>query len=309
MATPGVLLNARAGRSRRDPQLAGRVGALLGPGRLQVTSSAGEIEPALAALREAGVDTLVLVGGDGTIGGTLTPLFESWPTDRLPAIVPIAGGTVNTIARSLGARGSAEECVARLLQGDPPHRDSRRAVVCVRAEGGAPRYGLIFVNGVGVRFLELYYATGLGVRGATSVLTRLAGSALVRGPLARRIFSPFFAEVRVDGELLEPRRFTVMGAAGVQHIGLGFRPFLSAGDDPERIHFTVTAASALEILAELPRLRLGRPAQDSHLTHFSATRIEIRSEAPEPWSLDADAFAPARRLELRAGPTLRFVCP
>ena len=46
----------------------------------------------------------------------------------------------------------------------------------MRAEGGELLHGLVFVNGVGVRFLEMYYGeTNLGVTGAAMVVADHAG--------------------------------------------------------------------------------------------------------------------------------------
>jgi hypothetical protein len=37
--------------------------------------------------------------------------------------------------------------------------------------------------------------------------------------------------------------------------------------------------------------------------------VRVRFDAAQPWSVDADVFAPARALELVASPPLRFVVP
>jgi diacylglycerol kinase family enzyme len=168
-------------------------------------------------------------------------------------------------------------------------------------------FGLIFANGVGVRFLELYYGDSPpGPIGALSVLGRITGSALLGGALARRVFAPFEAELVVDGERIDQRHFTVIGAASVRHIGLGFAPFRSAGRDPARIHLATTSASAARIAYELPALRAGF---GSCLTHFSVQRAELRLDVPLAWSLDGELFPSARRLEIGAGPALRFIRP
>jgi diacylglycerol kinase family enzyme len=129
----------------------------------------------------------------------------------------------------------------------------------------------------------------------------------VGGALARRTFAPFSAQLDVDGERVDQRHFTVIGAGAVRHLGLGFAPLYSAGSDPERIHLTVTGASASRIALELPALRLG--ARGSCLSHFPCRGAELRLSEPLAWSLDAELLPPARRLEIAAGPVLRFLCP
>ena len=249
--------------------------------------------------------TLICVGGDGTIAGTLTPLLRVWPHDALPAVALCQGGTVNTIAKSVGGAADVERLARGLAEGRR-RAVSRRPAVGVRADDGERLHGLVFVNGVGVRFLELYYGeTGMGIAGAATVVARLTASALMRGELARRSFAPFHARLRVDGDPIERRPYTIMGGSSVRHIGLGFAPFWSAGRDPERLHFATTDAGPRRIVAELPTIRAGRPSDA--FEHYSVKHAAIESETPEPWSLDADLQPPATRIEVSAGPTLDLV--
>jgi diacylglycerol kinase family enzyme len=306
----GVLVNARAGRVRRDPALLARLAAAVPAGRLVATASAAEVAPALAGLRERGVDCLLVVGGDGSVGGTLSALLRSWPAASLPAVSFACGGTVNTIAASLGARGDPERQLAGLLADATPRIDVRRCAVEVESDTGEWRAGMIFAAGVAVRWLRMYYEDSRqGAAGAASVVARIAGSALVGGRLAARMFEATPARVEVDGAPLALARFTAMAAASVEHVGLGFRPFRTAGRDPERFHFTITDAGALRVSLELPAQRRARAPKRSCLSHHEARRVRVRFEQAQPWSVDADVFAPAIALELCASPPLRFVVP
>jgi diacylglycerol kinase family enzyme len=305
VATPGVLINANARGVRRDSGLADRLQRLASRERIAISARLDEIEPALASLLDRGIDALVIVGGDGTFPHTLTRLLRRCGPAAVPAIVPTCGGTMSTIARSLGARGAPDQTLAQLLRGEL--REQRRAVVRVDADGGAPAFGFLFVNGVGVRFLELYNGGAMGPAGALSVVARLCGSALVGGSLARRAFAVFTAELDVDGERIEQRRFTVIAAGAVRHLGLGFAPLYSAGSDPERIHLAITGASATRLALDLPALRAG--SRGRRLAHFACRQAALRLAAPLAWSLDAELFPPARELAIGAGPALRILCP
>lgn len=310
MARLGAVVNARAKCARRDPDLVVRLRRLVGGDRVELTTSATEVEGALERLRARGVDALLLVGGDGTITGTLTPLLRGWPGDALPTLILSTGGTINTIARSLGARAEPEEAIRRCLDGATPHGDSLRAVVEVRADGAAAHFGLVFANGVGARLLDQYYrGPRRGAAAAAWTVGRIASSALLGGALARQLFAPFDADISIDGKLLARRSFTVMAAANVHHVGLGFRPFHSAGADLTRIHFTMTDGGPLALLREIPTLRLGIAARNSVLEHFSTQRVSVRAAAPQAWSFDGDTFPAATELEIAAGPALRFLCP
>ncbi len=307
-ARVGVLVNARAGAAKRDPGFIERVETLLPEGRVRATWSADEIRPALSAFREQGVDLLVLVGGDGTVGGTLTELIDGWPGDSRPAVALAPGGTVNTIARSLGATGSAEQTVRHLVESGG-RGSSLRPLVRVRTESGETRSGMIFVQGAAVKFLRRYYESSLGVRGAASTAARILGSMLVGGRLAHSVFDPAPVAIEVDGAPLDYQEFTVLGAATVRHVGLGFQPFQSAGTDPLRFHFLVSDAGPSRLALELPAFRLGISARGSCLRHFPARRVSLRFPEPQAWSVDADFHEPARSIEVEATEPLRFVDP
>jgi diacylglycerol kinase family enzyme len=303
----GVIANARAGRLRRYPSTIRRLRAAAGADAVFVTGSGDELLEALDALRERGTDLLVIVGGDGSVTGTLTPLLRAWPPAPLPAIALTRGGTVNTIARSLGSPGPPERAV-RLLLRSGERTVRRRALVEARAKDGEPHHGMIFVNGGGERWLEIYHEeSSRGVPGALAVIARIAASVLTGGELARRVFAPFRAKLVVDGEAQPEQNYTLMAAAGIPEIGLGFAPFRTAGSDPDHIHFTATAADAAALLRELPALRLRHERKRSPLRHFALREARILTSEPVPWSLDAESFAPACELRVSAGPALDFV--
>ena len=164
--------------------------------------------------------------------------------------------------------------------------------------------------GGATRFLELYYdAGGRGPAGAAALVLRALASSAIGGPLSRRIFEAIRTHVEVDGEALELDTVTLLGASTVRDVGLGFRPFASAGSDPARIHFLAANVSGPRLAAELPALRLGRYPRRSRFTHASTLRVELAFETPQAWSLDADLYPPASELEIFAGPTVRFLEP
>ena len=308
MKPPGVIVNARAQRASRDRTLRERLERLVPAKYVYFTSSVDDAEAALVRLRERSLEQLLLVGGDGTVGGTLTPLMRVWEGVPLPALTLALGGTVNTIARSLQALAGAEITLRRMLDEEPPRLDTTRALISAKPDVGEPRVGLIFVAGVAARWLELYYeGDEVGPRAAAGLVARIARSALFGTRLARELFEPRRVAIQVDGEPLAAERFTVMGASSVRDIGLGFRPFRSAGSSPERMHFLTTDAGAARVCVELPGQRLGFPVPGTCLRHFSPREVELRFAAPEPWSIDADLFPAATQLRLSAGPALRFV--
>ena len=305
-AFAGALINARAGK--RAGQVADELRARFPRGCVHLTGALDEIAPALDALRALDVGTIVLVGGDGTVSATLTELVRSWPQAEWPAIVLTCGGTVNTIAKALGARRSPEAAVDHLLAGDVP-RETLRPALRVSADGQEPLCGMIFGNGVATRWLEAYYAApSQGVVEAARLVSQAVGSALVGGSFARQLFEPFEGRLRVDGHWLDDQAFTAIGASTIRDVGLGFRPFHSAEQHPGRFHLLHTDAGPGRVVLELPAARLGLADAPGCgcLRHHSPQRAEITLDTPQRWMIDADIQAPAKELQLSITTPLRF---
>ena len=310
MKAPGVLVNLRAGRVRRDPSLVGRLERLVPRGYLEATTEPQQLPEALKRLREAGVETLGVVGGDGTVTWTLTALLRTWPAEKRPALILLGGGTLNTIPHSVSGRARPDHILARLRGRGSALVATYRSVLRVEAAGEKPHYGMIFANGAPPRWLS-HYNSGVykGVLGAAGGVIRSLGSVALGGSLARELFAPFEGEVEVDGEALLDDRFTGMAAGAVQHIGLGFKPFLSIPREGRvgRFHWVTTEAGGAGLAMELPTVRLGIRPPLTNLRHASARSVRIRLARPEPFTVDGDLFPPARDLRIDAGPPLCFL--
>ncbi|MFQ5698158.1 MAG: diacylglycerol/lipid kinase family protein [Myxococcota bacterium] len=312
-----VVVNAHAGRVRRAPGLHERLTRLVGASRLAWTTTAEEAAAALPELREAGVDALAIVGGDGTVTGTLTPLLRAWNDESkdLPAIALLAGGTINTIARGLGASGPPDRALERLIA-EGPSRVRPLECLAVRsaADGAAsgceppPRYGMIFGLGVVARWLERYYASAArGPGAAAAVVARSVGSILIRGALARDLFAPFEAKLETDQVAIDTMQISGLAAGALPEIGLGFRPFFTAGKADGRFHWIWTDTPGPALLLEMPAARLGRALPGGALRHGSTSRLSIRLSRPESFTVDGDLFGPSDALDLTVGPELRLL--
>jgi diacylglycerol kinase family enzyme len=286
-----------------------RLRVQLPPNRLAVTADPDEVETAIHHFCDVGVDLLCVVGGDGTVTGTLTPLVEAWDDPPLPALCLLPGGTINTISKSIGTGAAPDRALARLLR-EGARSATRRSVLAVRPAGGPARYGMIFGLGVVSRFLDHYYshrtrgtlAAGLGV--AHSLASVLTG-----GALGRDLFTPFAAKVESDAGPVVPERLTGLAAGAVRDLGLGFRPFFGAGRKSGHFHWIWTRSTGPGIALELPAAALGTTVPGGALHHETASRLRVQLVEPLPYTVDGDLFPPARTLEIEAGPELRFLAP
>jgi diacylglycerol kinase family enzyme len=288
----------------------GGLRALVPPGRVYVTKHPDEIEPALARLRADGVDSLAVVGGDGTATAALTALARAWPVHVFPRVALLPGGSVNTIPSWFSGSAAPDRVLARLLR----TADDPRERVCepleVRADGAPPRLGMIFGNGAVCRWLDLYHAQHRrGPVGAAAVLTRALVSVAIRGELARELFRPFEASVEIDGAS-EPRGpFTAMAAGALPVLGLGFEPFFLAGTAGGAFHWITTDSRPWELGLDFPAARFGRRRPGTRLRDHRASTVAVRLAEPQAYTVDGDVFARAETVELRAGPPLRMWVP
>lgn len=311
MGPVGVIVNTRAGLAGRDPSVLESLRDLLPDEHLAATGSLDEVGPALEALRKADIDTLAIVGGDGTVSGTLTALFDVYGDAELPALMFTRGGTINTIPGALGARGRPERQISRLLEHGPASTLERPALE-VRAGHAelaeTTRHGLVFANGAGTRFLERYYAgRDRGPSRAALTLAEIVGSSVVNGETARDVFQIFEATVHIDGDFFTERRFTAMAGATIRDIGLGFQPFFSAGLRPDRFHLISTSGNARQLGLEVPWEAIGMRRPGTCLQHASPREVEMKFAEPQPYTLDGDLFPAASTLRIAATRPLRFL--
>ena len=201
MKQPYVLVNALAARVAGDLDLLNSVRRLVPSDRLSITHSPQEIEAAVRDAASSGVDTIVVVGGDGSVTATLTPLLRSWPYEQLPSLVLAGGGRLNNIARALGTRGPPDAVLARLISEEQAPKSVRRRALRIQPAALGTRYGLTLCVGLPARWLaESERTSGRGLAGGLFVTARILSSALLGGQLSEELAAPIEAELRVDGE-------------------------------------------------------------------------------------------------------------
>jgi diacylglycerol kinase (ATP) len=302
----GLVINPQARAVLREPSLADRLAALLGRGDEVVIPEAPEaLAAAVERLRARGCDAVALCGGDGTTMATLTALRTGYGAAALPRVALLRGGTVNTVARNLGVRGRPEQILARLvagLAGGGPLAERQQDTLIA---GG--RCGFLFAAAMGARFLQAYYRRPAPGPAAAAVLAaRTIGSSLIRGPLARSLFDPVPLSLCADGQPLPLSTARLLCASTIADLGLGMRLAWRAGREPGRFHVIASGLSTPRLALQVPRVLAGRPLRGAPHLDLTATRLEIRFQRPEPYTLDGDLFEDQTIL-IESGPRLRMI--
>jgi diacylglycerol kinase family enzyme len=307
-----VLTNPRSGANRRDPgarqrlvEAAGVTGRVLAPGSLE------ELDRVAAGLAASPPTAVAIHGGDGTLHKAVSALVRAFGARPLPPIAILPGGTMNVVAASLGLKTKPERFVAQLsrdlAEGLPFDTVRRR---CLSVDG---QNGFVFGAGFMANFLEEYYARpGYGAWRALVILLRTFASALVRGAYARRIIGHFAGRVRLDGQALDTRPLTGVGAAVVREVGLGFKLNHRADDDPERFGALAIFSGPLGLGLDLLAVHRGRGISPRRAASAVASRMTIELAHADDqllYTIDGDLYRGRGALDVGLGPPIHFIRP
>jgi diacylglycerol kinase (ATP) len=318
MSGIGVVVNPKSRRNLGDPGAAARLARQLGDsGIVREARSIDELHRVAEDFQRADIDVLAISGGDGTNSVTLTGFVRAYGSTPLPPIALLRGGTMNTVANSVGvARGRPEHLLGRLV-----HRYARRAtepiavverdVMHVVSETDrTTRCAFLFGTGIMHRFLAEYYAGGASSPlVAAKVLARGIGSAMVGGPMIQRLAEPFRGSVMVDDGVEWPERDYLAVAAGtVSHIGLDFKPFYRFAERAGAFHCLGIVASPAAFVAELHRIHQARPMRAGKAYDAVASRMVVQSTVqPLRYMIDGDLHETRGRLEVTVGARVRLI--
>jgi hypothetical protein len=322
MAGIGVILNPRSRRNARDPGAARRLAVALGDhGVVREARSRDELHRIAQDFQALSIDVLGISGGDGTNHVTITGFLNVYGARTLPQLAFLRGGTMNTVANSVGIRrGKPEGLLGRLIRAyaqraSRPLANVDRRVMCVTGrshETGLEErnYGFTFGTGVVYGFLAEYYAGGEpSPLVAAKTLARAIGSTLVRGQMIRRMARPFHGSASLAGGTEWPERDYLAVAAGtIDHIGLNFRPFYRYAEREDTFHALGIHASPLQFVGQLPSIWRAEPMRTGLTFESCNTRMVVRSsDGVARYMIDGDLHTSRGDIEVTVGPRVKIV--
>lgn len=304
-----IIVNRNAGSMRRDPRLADRMRSACGShASLHLTSDVGELREVCADVARRGVTTVGVLGGDGTASATLTELWRAYGEQTRPQIAFLRGGTMNTVASSIGIgqRGPAELLRRTLCMVRHPERMRTRARPVMKIDG---RLGFLFGTGVWYGYIAESYKDGAPTRLTNAtVLGRVIASAAVKGETFGRLFHKTPLSVRFAGGSWEQRAYLTVAAGTVADAGFGFRPFHQALDTERAFQILALKGTAGDVLRDLPRVWFGRGFGHHTAYDVTTTWAELRAESGSfGYSVDGDVCTSLGTLRLELGPVFHFL--
>lgn len=330
-----VVVNANARRFVEARSLLLDIDRLVeGRAVLRVTRSRAELRDAASAARDMHARVVVLCGGDGSYGAGATALVEAFGDAPLPIVALAPGGTVGTVARSLGvsASGSPFDGIARVVHAAASAApDVVETPTLAIASELDRRIGFIFGTGLVASFFELYDpraaeaeraalrgepvveapSGGAGTRAAAKIVARVFAESFVGGPYAQRVLEPLRCDIDVDGRRLPWAGSSLVVASVLRDLGLGMRVTHRGGEDRQRPHVVVSGLPPRALGPRLPRVLRGVPIGGAPEPHFDDLVDELAvsfPDGPGPFVIDGDLRV-AKRVSVTAGPVLRVLRP
>lgn len=241
-----------------------------------------EFEQAVIAVVNEKIEWLIIVGGDGTLQGVISCLFEHLSPDKWPEITIVPAGTTNMTALDVGTNERAEQILTRIrqyLQQPGEVKRISRPVLRIEQAGRKNVYGMMLGLGLiarGVKFSRSQIKQ-IGITGSIFtlliVLRSLAGTFLGR-PQAE------WAPVRItrrdgaNGEKEEVYLFALISA--LEKLLLGIRPYW--GQESAPLHVTFVEQHSKRFWRNIWPLIAGRGhhlQKEEGYISYNATSIEL----------------------------------
>jgi hypothetical protein len=273
------------------------------------------LEQALARFADAGIETLMIKGGDGTVRDVLTygaPIFG----DRWPRLAMVPRGKTNALAVDLGLprAWSSDAALAAVAAG---RTLTRHPIVIENELGGPALWGFIFGTGafnaaidtgqVAHRF-GAFQSAAVGMTAALGVTKALFG--IGNGPWRRTTAMRLHGhadgmELPHSGRGSRDARYLALFSS-LRSFPLHIAPFRKRDSN---IRFLLIDSPIRRVTGRLPIILRGAEGE-----HYPALGIHrgagtgFRMELGDRFILDGEAFGPGRYL-MREGPELTFVVP
>ncbi len=322
MSGIGVILNPRSRKNLRDPRAAGRLAKQLGDhGVVRLARSIDELHRIAEDFKKLDIDVLGISGGDGTNHVTITGFIDVYDGSALPRLAFLRGGTMNTVANSVGVgHGKPEGLLGKLIRAyaaraAQPLLDVERHVLKIAPadptsdRGSATNYGFLFGTGVVYGYLAEYYRGGEpSPLVAAKTLARGVGSTIVQGEMIQRMAKPFRGSVEVNGERWPERDYLAVAGGTIDQIGLGFKPFYRYGERPNAFHILGIHTSAMGFVRELGRVHRGEPMTDGKTYEAVSEKATVRSaDGTMRYMIDGDLHSTRGEVELSVGPRVKIL--
>ena len=311
--TVDVIVNRNAHRLATDTALRRTLLAAARRGRARVheTQTLHDLERVASEIAARPTDGVVLAGGDGSHMAGMSALSRAF-SGALPPVALAPCGTVCTVARNFGMRGTPRAWTERVVLAacSGATRVESRMTLRVRDDAGGERVGFIFGAGLVARFFEAYYrAPRQGLAAAARIAARVFAGSFLGSPFARSVLEPTRCAISIDGGPPVGDEWSLLLASVVRDVGLHLLATYRAGERSDRFHVVASGLAPHALGPQLPRVLTGRPLRGEPRIDVLAWSLRLSHHArPGAYVLDGDVFR-ACEAYVENGPRLRLLLP
>lgn len=282
-----MLLIANPAAGRDAEAIAGQVATVVRATGASVevvtTTAPGHATRLAAEAIAAGVRHLVPVGGDGTVNEVLNAMVDvASGTAVVPDLVLglVAAGSRSDFARTFGLDRPATQAARHLTGGKRMPIDVGR-ITCTGLDGDPVTRAFANIADIG-------WAAAVTRRAAR--LPGFVGRAryVVAGVASSRAMRPVPVRVELDHTTREDEVCQVLVANG-QFFGSGLRVAPRALPDDGRLNVQTWATGPVDVVRELPRVRVGEHLERPDIREWQSTRVVVTpTGAPMPVEVDGE---------------------
>lgn len=312
----GILSNAR---SRRNQSAMPAIEAMLrGEPQLHQRSfrDIHELPRCLRELAQAGVEHLIVNGGDGTVHATVGELMDRSPFATIPRLSLVGGGMTNVIAHDVGNPGEPVEAIRRILDGirtdTLPSALHRRPLALRRGGHERTEYGFLsgavgFYQGTLLSRRDMHR---VGLRQALAAKAGIVWSVLrllLHGEGERAGLKGERVAIGLNGQPPHEAPYFLILATTLERLMPGVMPFWGHAHGP--IKLTTIASppkrfgfAAMPVVRGKPRPWMARAGYDS----TCAERVAMRLNSPVVLDGEIYESGPHGHVELSTAPAIAF---
>jgi len=303
----GMIHNAQSGQNRRPEHGLHLFQDALGGGALlRATDSRDDLQQVVREFRAAGVNTIIVNGGDGSLAAAVTEAYFCYGEQEMPIFLPLRGGSFNAVAGNVGVPRQPRLELLRWLRtalADSGYGLREKQIGTIRLHD--PRlardiFGFILMAGIPYKLDQYIYSKG-STDESTSLycLANMLFGGLFGTKLGKHIFSDTPARVSVDGEDCGCDSFKLTVATTVHRLLPVVTPCPPPlGASERRFSYLVNYMATREMFKRTVKLFMNKYHGDSrHLTGHA--RSLVLHGYNSGYSLDGELMPASGDVDLR----------
>lgn len=276
-----------------------------------ITDDLDDLKKTVPRLIDEGTEIIGICGGDGSILHVVNLIYHHARKSLPCKIAVLGGGTMNTVAKSLGLRFGYKEACQRFLKmtQDSDSSDELPATT-IHPIIVEDRLGFLYADGSFVRILEQFYENKGGLKEVAGLSFKLIVSALVQSKFFRSIVLDH--PIKVSGaskEVLMDAKSLGVIAASIDTLPLNFPLLAKRPENSLDFQLLTVNCKPNQLLYYLPWLMVSAKDRSSKLRFFKrGESFVVTAAEPFTYTLDGEVFKSKKNtLSLERGPELAIV--